>query len=62
MMTEERIVELVAPEGFTRDGEQLELCMPVRMLPPWSGQSARGLTRVAETLRLGPTPAGGLRD
>ncbi len=53
------VVELVAPKGFTRDGEQLDMFVPMRRREPWSGQSPRVLTKAFKTFSLGAHPPGG---
>ena len=52
-------MELVAPEGYTRVGDQYEMFVPMSMREPWSGQSPRALTKAAQILRLGPHTRGG---
>ncbi len=59
MATAKRVVELVAPRGFTRVGDQLEMFSPVLVEEPWSGKSPRVLTKAFERFRLGPHPRGG---
>ena len=54
-----RIVELVAPQGFTRDGDQLEMFVVAEVEEPWGGKSPRVLTRAFETFSLGAHPPGG---
>ncbi len=56
------LVELVAPEGYTRDGSQLEMFITRQLELPWSGQSARVLTKSFQKFRLGPPPPWGLRE
>jgi len=56
-------LELLAPKGATRDGDQLEMFVPRWVQQePWSGKSPRVLTRASQLFSLGAAPAGGLRD
>ena len=55
-------MELVAPEGTTRDGDQLVFLISRSCEAPWSGQSPRVLTRMFRKFSLRAFPAGGLRD
>ena len=55
-------MEVKAPPGYTRDGDQFELFVPTEVEAPWGGKSARVLTKVAQLFSLGAPPAGGLRD
>ena len=54
------IVELVAPKGYTRDGDQLEMFSPEEIDgEPWRGQSPRALTGAFQRFSLGALPPGG---
>ncbi len=56
------LCELLAPKGFTRDGNQLEMFVPTLVELPWRGQSTRVLTRVFSMFSVGTPPPRGLRD
>ncbi len=53
------IVELLAPEGFIHNGDQLEMFVPTVLEVPWRGQSPRVLTRAFQKVSLGAHPPGG---
>ncbi len=55
--------ELVAPEGYCLEGDQLEMFAPwMREDLPWQGQSPRALTKAHKAFSLGAPPTGVLRQ
>ena len=57
-----RELAFAAPEGYTTDGDQLELFEWFYAAEPWSGLSPRGLTVVGISSKLSAIPLRGLRD
>ena len=54
------VYELLAPKGFTRDGDQYEFCRSELVTQPWGGKSTRVLTKARKIISLGAHPPGGL--